>query len=476
MYFPALFVSPEGRCKKDQMALYDPYLAVRRFGTGLSPNGPVPADAGGVLADLDGPDTLRQQFEVPPIETYQAIDAEIVRLRKAKRVTEDPDEMARLDDAAAAQKAKAAPLFAQAVRARIARGIAAPIGFRERLEWFWADHFTVRPQGGISRRAVSTYWETAIRPNVSSHFAQMLRAVAMQPLMLGSLDQNRSSGPNSRFAKERGEGLNENYAREMIELHTLGADGSYSQRDVVELARILAGLGIRRGAFEWQLRRVEPGEKRFLGKVYGSDAPKLEDVFAAFDDLALHPDTARHLARKLAVHFISDTPDPGLVRHMAGRYRASDGDLTALYAAMLEHPAAWKPFGSVKWPFEYLVSGLKALGVPPERVMAASRRDMKRGFYVPMRLMGQTYQRPTGPDGWAEADSAWITPQGIAGRIQWAMNAPASLLDELPDPRRFLTDALGPSPTSSVRFAAFNAESQREGVGIVLASSAFQRR
>ena len=458
------------------MAFFDPYLAVRRFGTGLAASAALPTDPRDVLADLDAPDALGAQFEVPSVGEYLALDAEVTRLRQAKRKTKDKAEIARIDEKMKAQKGKAAPLAQQAFRARVARGIAAPVGFRERLEWFWVDHFTVRSSGGIAGRAISTFWDGAIRPNIGGRFADLLRVVVQEPLMLGSLDQNRSAGPNSRFAKERGMGLNENYARELLELHTVGADGAYQQADVIELARVLAGLSVRKGVFEWQKGRAEPGEKRVLGKVYGSPKPVLEDVFAALEALAVHPDTARHLAWKLAVHFVSDQPDPGLITHMAARYRAADGGLSALYTSMLEHPAAWTLPGNVKWPFEYLVSGMKALSVPPERILAASHKDIRRGLMVPMRLMGQNYQRASGPDGWAEEDAAWITPQGIAGRIQWAMNAPDQMVDRLPDPRVFLETALGPEPPEAVRFAAFNAESQREGVGLVLASSAFQRR
>ncbi len=458
------------------MAAFDPYLAVRRFGTGLAAYMDVPRDWAALLADLDGADRLGAQFEMPRYTEYLDIEAQLRELRQAKRGTEDAAEIARLDAATKAQRDAANALHSTSVKARVARAVGAPIGFRDRLEWFWADHFTVRTVGGIAGAAVSAFSNEAIRPHITARFADMLRAVVVQPLMLRSLDQDRSAGPNSRFAKRRGMGLNENYARELIELHTLGAGAAYTQKDVVELARLLAGLSVQRGAFQWHDGRAEPGEKQVLGKVYGGDARGLEDVFAVVEDLARHPDTARHLARKMAVHFISDTPDAGLVTHMAARYRASDGDLTALYAAMLEHPGAWDPVGNVKWPFEYVISGIKALGVTPRQVMARSRRDIRRGLIVPTRLMGQTYQRPVGPDGWAEEDAAWITPQGIAGRIQWAMDAPHRLLDELPDPREFVEVALGPAPPEPVRFAAFNAENRREGVGLVLASSAFQRR
>ncbi|MEL6597093.1 MAG: DUF1800 domain-containing protein [Pseudomonadota bacterium] len=458
------------------MTSFDPYLAMRRFGTGLAAQSAPPADAGDLLADLAGPDAVGTRYTVPSSALYRDLDAEIVRLRRAKRASENSAKIERFDAQTSAAKAQAGALQLAAVKARVARGVAAPIGFRERLEWFWADHFTVRSLGGISGRALSAFSNEAVRPQVTGRFADLLKAVVVEPLMLRSLDQDRSVGPNSPFAKRRGMGLNENYARELIELHTLGADGSYTQTDVVELARTLAGLTVSKGRFVWEKRRAEPGDKRVLGQVYGAAEDGLDDVFAVLEDLSTHPDTARHLARKLAVHFVSDTPDPGLMAHMAARYSASKGDLTALYAGMIEHPAAWDLAGNVKWPFEYLVSGIKALGVAPARILAAKRRDVRRGLMVPLRLMGQDYQRPVGPDGWAEEDAAWITPQGIAGRIQWAMNAPDALTERLPDPRDFLEHALGPTPPEAVRFAAFNAENQREGVGLILASAAFQRR
>jgi uncharacterized protein (DUF1800 family) len=183
------------------------------------------------------------------------------------------------------------------------------------------------------------------------------------------------------------------------------------------------------------------------------------------------------LATKLAVHFVSDTPDTGMIEAMQARYLETDGELLSVYAAMLEHPAAWGgALEKVKQPFDYIQSSIRALGVPAEDITSATLREVRQLVYNPMRVMGQNWESPLGPDGWEEAAEAWITPQGMAGRISWGMAAPEKLVSRLPDPRDFVVTALGARAPQEVIFAAENAEKLSDGVGIVLASPAFQRR
>jgi len=369
-------------------------------------------------------------------------------------------------------------------KADVTRRIEAPIlsdrGFFERLSWFWADHFSARGKTGILKHANATYIEEAIRPLTTGRFSAMLAAVVTHPLMLHYLDQSSSVGPGSDVAKKnkRLKGLNENLAREVLELHTLGIDGPYDQSDVRQLAELFTGMSqTTRTGFRFKSRWAEPGSETILGKTYGGGKPSMDPIFEVLEDLALHPVTAQHLCRKLAVHFLADDPDQGLIKHMTARYLSSDGDLMQVYAAMLEHPASWEePLRNVKPPFAFVASACRALAVRPEPLQQAAIRKIVRNFTTPLEVMGQTWLSPGGPDGWPEEDFAWINPQGLAMRMRWSMVAPENLQPQLPDPRGFHTQVLGRFSTPEIGFAAQAAETRAEGIGLTLISPAFQRR
>ena len=314
------------------------------------------------------------------------------------------------------------------------RRVRAQDAFRERLVAFWADHFTAYGKGGLLRAAAPLYVEEAIRPRIAGRFADLLTVAVTHPLMLHYLDQNISAGPNSRAARRRNRrlGLNENLAREVLELHTLGVDAPYAQQDVTELAELLTGLSVTRDyGFKFRNRMVEPGAETVLGQTY-SEEKGMAPVRAVLQDLARHPATARHIAHKLAVHFVSDTPPAALVDAVTDAYLSSDGHLETCYAALLNHPAAWDPLAhNIRLPEEFMSTALRALNPSAEVLASFTQREFRSLFYRPLRLMGQDWMRPAGPDGFAEADSAWVTPQGIATRLEWAMNAPARLLDGL---------------------------------------------
>jgi uncharacterized protein (DUF1800 family) len=319
--------------------------------------------------------------------------------------------------------------------------------------------------------------EEAIRPHVAGRFADMLRAVTTHPMMLDYLDQSRSVGPNSDAARRRDTGLNENLARELLELHTLGVDGPYDQRDVRELAELLTGLAADpdRGTV-WRPDAAEPGAETVLGVTFSAEAD-LATVHAALDMLAAHPATARHLGRKIARHFVADDPDPALVEALAATFAATGGDLLAVTATLLDHPAAWAGGpGKVKPPFAFLASALRAFAVPEATIRQTDPQEAQRLFLGPLALMGQPWETPPGPNGWPEEAAAWVAPQFVAARIDWAMTRPRRLIAELPDPRAFVAAALGPLAPEAVIFAAGAAEDRATGIGIVLASPAFQRR
>jgi uncharacterized protein (DUF1800 family) len=257
----------------------------------------------------------------------------------------------------------------------------------------------------------------------------------------------------------------------------VGAGGPYGQGDVRELAELLTGLGAdEQGRLTFRPERAEPGAETVLGVTYPARAG-LEAIEAALRDLAAHPATALHLARKLAVHFVSDAPDEDLVGALADAFRDTGGDLAAVTAALLDHPAAWDPLrAKVKPPLGFVASALRALGVDERRLLAWDVREARRSLLNPLGVMGQPWGQPDGPDGWPEAPEAWVTPQFMAARIDWALNRPEEMLPELPDPRDFAATALGPLASPEVLFAARAAERPSEGVGVVLASPDFQRR
>jgi len=324
----------------------------------------------------------------------------------------------------------------------------------------------------------------AIRPYVGGRFEDLLISAVLHPQMLHFLDQNSSVGPNSQFAKRKRPkkelGLNENLAREILELHTLGVGGDYAQKDVRQLAELLTGVTtVQTEGTAYMPQRAEPGAETVLGKDYGGRRARMSDVHDVLRDLARHPDTARHIARKLAVHFVSETPDEDMLVAMGARYLETDGDLTEVVAAMLRHPAAWAPVGAevgnFKQPELFVCSAMRALAVPQKRFREVKSNQLERVLGTPLRTMGQPWRRPFGPDGFEEADGHWLTAQGMAARLQWALGVPTAVLNELPDPRIFVETTLGEHAPASVRFAAEAAENRREGIALVLMSPAFQR-
>lgn len=459
---------------------FTPQRAEIRFGCGLSPQIAPPQSLDVLLAGLDGPDAMAERFPVLSYDAYWQRRAQWLELRRKRRKASGARAAALADQTRAANRRFFQDLL-QGVGQNVQRWSRTGTGFRERLALFWADHFTVVGKSGPQRSAVASYVDAAIRPNMSGRFADLLIAAVTHPMMLAYLDQQASVGPGSVFALRKGDtrGLNENLAREVMELHTLGVGGPYSQQDVRQLAELFTGLGIdKSGGRTFRPGRAEPGAEVVLGRSYGGDRAGLEAVYRVLYDLALHPATADHIARKLAVHFVSDSPDQGLVGHMSARFLATDGDLRAVYAAMLEHPAAWSDEapGNVKPPFDFVASACRALAVPEARLRDAEPGQVNRLIYQPVRAMGQFWQRPAGPDGWPEADEAWVTPQGLSARLRWAMAVPRRLLTDLPDPRGFVDDALGHAAPEPVRFAARAAETRAEAVGLILSAPAFQRR
>lgn len=448
---------------------FTPRQAEVRFGCGLSPSVAPPATLPEMLDRLTGAD---QAAAAHPIEGWSTFATRVVAYRAARKArgSDGSGDDALKEIRVAARQANADWIGQMFLRRAVTRD-----GFRERLTAFWADHFTAIGRGNPMLFGQLPYVEDTIRPRLTGRFADLLRAVATAPLMLHYLDQASSMGPDSVVGLKRRKGANENLARELLELHTLGVGAGYGQGDVTELAHLLTGLGISAEAqFVYRPGWSEPGAETVLGVSYGSEGPgRLDDIYAALDDLAARPETAQHLARKLAVHFVADEPDAGLVEAMAAAYRDTDGALLAVYRAMLEHPAAWQGAGTIKTPVDFVGSALRGLGVRDLPMRRTGR--MMALLANPLELMGQPWRGPDGPDGWPEADGDWITPQRLAGRLQWALNVPGVLADPLPDPRDFVGAVLAGDVPDTLRFAARAAETREEGIALILSSPAFQR-
>lgn len=423
---------------------------------------------------LDKPDRMLKTFAAQGSSDAFAWLAEIRKISDSAAAGDDAARKQR--QAALAEASRRALVNA---RLELARAVQSDDSYRERLVRFWADHFTVVARRTLQRPLMTPFADDVARGHLAGSFAGMLRAATTHPVMLGYLDQTGSVGPQSQFGQRRKRGLNENLARELLELHTLGIEGGYTQTDVRQAALLLTGLSANdTDGTVYLPNRAEPGAETILGKSYGGNRKaRIDDIYQFLDDLAVHPATARHMAWKLAVHFVSDTPDPALVADLAAIWRRTDGNLLAVSTALTEHPAAQKPdLEKARQPFDYIVAALRALGTSGAQIMDWRDPVLRRTALRPMTAMGQTWQQPNGPDGWEEAFDRWITPQALATRIDWAMQMPRRLRDKLPDARKFVDLALGDLADDQLIRLVGRAETNIEGVGLVLASPQFNRR
>ncbi len=452
-------------------------VAAMRFGYGLPLPQGAPTTPDAMLAALSGPDVAAKTWPGLGLAQVLGPRQNAEASRAAARALRD---LADQHDAAREQyRTDLRVVNDQATRSAqvtFARAVGSPDGFRERLVAFWANHFTTVARFRLDGAMPSALVEDAIRPHVAGRFADMLRAATLHPSMITYLDQGLSIGPNSPIGLKRKRGLNENLARELIELHTIGVDGRYTQTDVRQMAELLTGVVFDASKGQvFDTKWAEPGAETVLGKTYAGDgeAPILE----VLDDLAVRPETARHLAHKLAVHFVGDDPDPALVAVLAQSWEDSGGDLAAVYGALLDAPQAWDaPLTKARQPYDFLVASLRALGLGGEDMLDFADNPFKRMVLGPLKVMGQPWQTPRGPDGWPEVDTAWISPQGLAARISWAMTVPGRLVTPMPDPETFARNSLGPLAGERLLWAVERSESIREGVGLVLASPEFNRR
>jgi len=475
----------------------DAALALHRFGFGPR-SGSIAAIAsdprGAVLAELDRADARIAATDLlTSVQASRAVfefraeqrAAQIAVQREAERKRAAAEEagetgMANMEakpaapespPAAAAEQAPTVPqqIFRKEARARIDAALGAEIGVVERLVWFWSNHFCISADAVPAM--VGGYEREAIRPHVLGRFADMLLAVEGHPAMLSYLNNAMSIGPNSIAGLNRNRGLNENLAREILELHTLGVRGGYTQDDVIQFAYVLTGWTIipfvgnpdHASEFVFNRRMHEPGAHSVLGKKYPEGG--MEQGRAVLADLARHPATATHVATKLARHFVADQPPEPLVERLAKTFRDTDGDLKQVSKALVTAPEAWAaPRAKLKRPSEWIAASLRATGSGQIEI----QRLLQAQF-----LLGEPLWRPPAPKGFADDEASWI--DGMAMRLDIA-NAFAGQVGETTDPRAVLDEALGPLASADTRQTIARAESRVQALALLLMAPEFQRR
>lgn len=349
---------------------------------------------------------------------------------------------------------------------RIEAAVGAEIGFVERLVWFWSNHFCVSIDKILSM--AGAYEREAIRPHVLGRFLEMLIAVESHPAMLYYLDNVESVGPNSIAGINRGKGLNENLAREALELHTLGARAGYSQADVTSFANVLTGWAFigtgvpgHGGEFVFVKRLHEPGEQIVLGKSYPDTG--FAQGCAVLADLARHPATAQHIAQKLARHFVADEPPPSLVAKLENTFKDSDGDLKEVAKTLIVAEESWTPERTkLKPPSQWHIAALRLTGA-----QGAAGRFM-RG----QALLGEPLWRPPAPNGFPDYQSEWI--DGLSQRLDIAGNFAGRVAERL-DPIALVEHGLGPLASAETRDTVARAESRAQALTLLLMAPEFLR-
>jgi uncharacterized protein (DUF1800 family) len=398
--------------------------------------------------------------------------------KSAEKSQEKAEANAPMQASEAAAPAKPLNVIQKSFRAealaRLQRALMADCGFTERLVAFWSNHFCISAaKGELARIWAGAFEREAIRPHVLGRFSEMLMAVEQHPAMLFFLDNQQSLGPDSRAGQNRKRGLNENLAREIMELHTLGVGGGYTQEDVTSLARIITGwtfagrqgqLGTP-GAFVFNANAHQPGSQTLLGKTY--DDSGLSQGEAALADIAHHPSTAKFVATKFARHFVSDEPPPALVARLQEVFRKTDGDLLALATALVDSDEAWQaPLTKIRSPYEYLVATGRLLGQVP---------DEPSRYLGGLNVLGQPLWTPSGPNGFPDTNAAWAAPEGMKLRLDIAAQVASRLGDNV-DPRDLLELVAADASSQETRRTIERAESRQQALALLLMSPEFQRR
>jgi uncharacterized protein (DUF1800 family) len=439
---------------------------------------------GALLADLDraGAGQIAAVLPSSAEAARQVFDfraAQQAQQKLAQRAKEADANMSDAASAAPAMPPKSAnqppqtpPLPQQLLlgeaKARFDAAATADIGFVERMAWFWSNHFCVSADKVVGM--AGPFEREAIRPHMLGRFADLLQAVESHPAMLFYLDNVQSMGADSVAGINRDKGLNENLARETMELHTLGVRSGYSQADVTSFANVLTGWSwippsepYHGGEFAFVKRLHQPGDQTVLGKRYPDTG--ITQGRAVLADLARHPATAQHIAEKLASHFVADTPPPSLVAKLAKSFQDSNGDLKQVATTLVTADESWVPQRQkLKSPAEWIagvirLSGTQAI-MPVGRVMYAQA------------LLGAPLWRPPAPNGWPDTEAAWI--DGIPHRVDIASEF-ANRAQGV-DPQLLLNSGLGPLASRETRDTVARAETRAQALALLVMSPEFLRR
>ncbi len=460
-------------------------IAANRFGLGARPGdlGKIePQPQAWLLDQIQGPSRLSDDIRALPDSSV--VLREVAELRREQRSQQNNSSDEAAPDIVEKYGKVIRKHYIEQAHARYHAAATTDYPFHERLVHFWSNHFAISADKQPIPAVAGLFESEAIRPNVSGNFSDLLLAVEQHPAMILYLDNQRSVGPDSTLGKRasRGSragkvGLNENLAREILELHTLGVNGGYTQNDVTTFAKVITGWSIggeaengrfaegEPGTFEFREVIHEPGTQKILGKKYSQSG--MDQGTAVMHDLALHPSTAKFLATKLARHFVADEPPTELVDKLAATYLENGGELSAMYETLIAAPQSWeKPFAKYKTPHDFVISTFRAFDYAP---------DKAKFVIAALDLMGQTPYRPGSPAGWPDTAEQWGGADALYKRIEWC-NTVARFVGSRANPVDLGDAVLGPVFGAETRKAIARAESNVQGITLLLAAPDFQRR
>lgn len=455
-------------------------IAWNRFGLGARPTDRPPADpARWVIAQLERFDPRPAAIAARPSTAEGVAElTEFLTMRRQARQMQSADPMDK-PSATARRDIQQSLMDDMAARGLVA--IQSDTPFAERLVHFWANHFAVSVAKRQTSGLVGPHEFEAIRPNIMGSFRDLLQAAVLHPAMLTYLDQAQSTGPNSPLAQRaarrqaREAGINENLAREIMELHTLGVGGGYSQADVTEFARAMTGwtvAGLPRArqatllanSAAWAGYQHEPGAKTVMGRRFNEEGAK--QSLAMLDHFATHPSTARHIATKLARHFASDDPPPAMVARLERAFLESNGDLPTVYRALVTSPEALSNDApKFRTPWDWSIAALRAVGM--EQIPS-------RNFAGMLRELGQVCWGPAAPKGYDDIAASWAAPDALIRRVEVAdrLARQAGPRDAMALAQALFPDALNDGTATAIR----RAESGTQALALLLASPEMMRR
>jgi uncharacterized protein (DUF1800 family) len=433
------------------MMTSDALHGLRRFGFGRRGQEPLPSDTSEWLgSQLEAPDPLLTQPGPSVVN--------------ATRV--DRDHLAALKLTPTASGGIAA-LFGDDMTELLRYAVTTELPVRERLVWFWSNHFTVSERAGNRPLGlIGPYVRDAIRPHVTGRFVDMVKAVMRHPAMLYYLDNEASTGPDSPVGVQQHRGINENLARECLELHTLGVGSGYTQRDVTAFAAVLTGRWVDwnpdRAGFLFRADMHEPGPKMFMGREYAEGFAGSE---AALEWIANHPATRHHIARQLVRHYVDDAPTPGCVARVEKVLNDTEGDLKQAMLAIIDMPEAWVPLTKFRAPAEYVVAVERALDLPsqPDHQLLGACAEL-----------GQRFMGPLLPNGWPDTAADWISGEALLTRADWAMTQ--AVRSGAPAVDTVAAATLGELCSGPTRDAVRSCPNPAEALATLFASPEFMRR